>query len=145
MNFRTTVLQGGKTATGIEIPAEVVEGLGAGKRPLVQVTINGYTYRSAVAVMDGRFMVGVSADVRAKAGVAGGDEVDVGIELDTAPREVAVPDDFAKVLRTDKRASAKFDSLSYSGKLRLVAPIDNAKKPETRQRNIDKAMAELTS
>jgi hypothetical protein len=145
MNFRTTVLQGGKTATGIEVPAEVVEALEAGKRPLVQVTINGYTYRSAVAVMGGRFMVGVSADVRARAGVAGGDEVEVGIELDTAPREVSVPDDFAEVLRKDRRASAKFDSLSYSGKLRLVAPIDNAKKPETRQRNIDKAMAELTS
>jgi len=62
MRFRTTVLQGGKTATGIRVPDEVVEALGSGKRPAVRVTINGFTYRSTVAVMDGAYMVGVSAE-----------------------------------------------------------------------------------
>ena len=143
MKFRGTILQGGKTATGIEIPTEVVEGLGSGKRPAVRMTINGYTYRSTVATMDGKFMVGVSAEVREAAGVAGGDTVDVEIELDTAPREVEVPGDFAAALDSDPKAKAKFDTLSYSGKLRLVAPVANAKKPETRERNIDKALAEL--
>lgn len=143
MQFRTTILQGGKTATGIEVPPEIVEGLGSGKRPAVRVTINGYTYRSTVAVMGGKFMIGVSAEVREAAGVAAGDTVDVALELDTAPREVEVPDDFAAALMKDKQASAKFDSLSFSGKLRLVAPVANGKTPETRQRNIDKALAEL--
>ena len=143
MQFRTTILQGGKTATGIEVPPEIVEGLGSGKRPAVRVTINGYTYRSTVAVMGGKFMIGVSAEVREAAGVAASDTVDVALELDTAPREVEVPDDFAAALKKDSKASAKFDSLSYSGKLRLVAPVANGKTPETRQRNIDKALAEL--
>jgi hypothetical protein len=143
MKFRTTILRAGKTATGIEVPPSVVEELGSGKRPAVAVTINGYTYRSTVATMDGKFMIGVSAEVRSGAGVEGGDEVDVKLELDTKPREVTVPEDFAAALRADPKASAKFESLSYSGRLRLTAPIENAKKPETRQRNIDKSLAEL--
>lgn len=85
MRFHTTILQGDKTATGIQIPDEVVEALGTGKRPPIRVTIKGYTYRSAVAVLGGVYMVGVSAENRAGAGVKGGDEVDVDIELDTAP------------------------------------------------------------
>ncbi|HEU4399510.1 MAG TPA: DUF1905 domain-containing protein, partial [Actinomycetota bacterium] len=92
MRFRTTIRQSGKTATGIQVPDEVVEALGSGKRPAVRVTINGYTYRSTVAVLSGVYMVGVNADHRAGAGVAGGDEVEVDIELDTARREVSVPD-----------------------------------------------------
>jgi uncharacterized protein DUF1905 len=98
MRFRTTIKQSGKTATGIQVPEEVIEALGSGKRPAVKVTINGYTYRSTVAVMGGLYMVGVNAKNRTSAGVAGGDEVDVEIELDTAPREVTVPDDFAAAL-----------------------------------------------
>jgi hypothetical protein len=86
MRFRTTIQQSGKTATGIQVPEQVIEALGSGRRPAVKVTINGYTYRSSVAVLGGRYMVGVSAEHRAGAVVAGGDEVDVDIELDTAPR-----------------------------------------------------------
>src|SRR5215213_8957422 len=98
MKFRTTLELGGKTATGFQIPAEVVEALGSGKRPTVRVTINGYTYRNTVAVMGGVFMLGVSAEHRAAAGVQAGNEIDVDIELDTAPREVTVPPDFADAL-----------------------------------------------
>ena len=83
MKFHTRLLQSGKTAVGIQVPNEVVEALGAGKRPPVRVTINGYTYRNTIAVMGGVFMVGVSAENRENANVAGGDEVDVDIELDT--------------------------------------------------------------
>jgi antitoxin component of MazEF toxin-antitoxin module len=86
MKLDTTVLQTGKTTTGIEVPSEVVEALGAGKRPAVTVTVNGYTYRSTIASMGGRFMLPVSADVRQQAGIAGGDAVEVTIERDTAPR-----------------------------------------------------------
>lgn len=104
MRFHTTILQGGKTATGIRVPDDVVEGLGAGKRPPVSVTINGYTYRSTVSVMGGAYMVGVSAENRAGAGVAGGDQVDVEIELDTAPRDVTLPSDFAAALDAEPAA-----------------------------------------
>lgn len=91
MKFHALIEGAGKTAAGIEVPAEVVTALGQTKRPPVRVTINGYTYRSTVATVGGRFMVGVSNEVRANAGVAAGDEVEVEMVLDTAPREVAVP------------------------------------------------------
>ena len=104
MRFRTTIQQSGKTATGIQVPAEVVDALGAGKRPPVTVTINGYTYRSTVAVVSGVYMVGVSAEHRAGARVAGGDEVEVDVDLDTAPREVDVPAGFAAALAAEPEA-----------------------------------------
>src|SRR6185312_11389381 len=121
VKFRTKLLTAGKTATGIEVPSKVMEGLGAGKKPAVRVTINGYTYRSTVATVNGKSMVGVSEEVRQNAGVTGGDTVDVEMELDTAPREVAVPPDLAQALAKDAKAKKYFDSLSYSGKVRLVA------------------------
>ncbi|TMB56174.1 MAG: DUF1905 domain-containing protein [Chloroflexi bacterium] len=143
MRFRTTILQAGKTATGIHIPDEVVEALGAGRRPPVRVTVNGYAYRSTVAVVDGRFMVGVSADNRAAAGVKGGDEVDVQIELDTAPRELSVPADFAAALDAEPAARATFDALSYSNRSFHVLSIEGAKTDETRQRRIAKSVTVL--
>jgi hypothetical protein len=143
MRFHTTILQGDKTATGIRVPDEVVEALGAGKRPPVRVTINGYTYRSTVAVMGGTYMVGVSADNRAGAGVAGGDEVDVDLELDTAPREVTVPPDFAAALDAEPTARRTFDGLSYSNRSWHVLSIEGAKSDETRQRRIAKSVDAL--
>ena len=143
MRFRTTLLQSDKTATGIQIPDEVVESLGAGKRPAVRVTINGFTYRSTVAVMGGVYMVGVSAENRAGAGVSGGDEIDVDIELDTAPREVTVPDDFAAALDAEPEARRTFDGLSYSNKSWHVLQVQGAKTDETRQRRIGKSVEML--
>jgi hypothetical protein len=112
VRFRATIEQGGKTATGIQVPEEVIQALGSGKRPAVTVTINGYTYRSTVAVLGGRYMVGVSAEHRAGAGVAGGDEVEVDVDLDTAPRAVDVPADFAAALAAEPEARRTFDGLS---------------------------------
>ena len=143
MRFHTTILQAGKTATGIRIPDEIVEGLGAGKRPPVRVTINGFTYRSTVAVMGGDYMVGVNADNRAGAGVAGGDQVDVDIELDTAPREVAVPADFAAALDAEPDARRTFDKLSNSNKGWHTGQIEGAKTDETRQRRIARSIDAL--
>jgi hypothetical protein len=139
--FRTTLLSNGKTATGVAVPPEVVERLGAGKRPPVRVTIGGHTYRSTVAVMGGVFMLGVSAENRAKAGVAAGDEVDVTLDLDTAPREVAVPDDLAAAL--DAGARAFFDGLSPSLRQWHVQSVEGAKTAETRQRRVAKSAAML--
>jgi hypothetical protein len=143
MRFRTTIEQGGKTATGIRVPEEVVASLGAGKRPAVRVTIRGHTYRSTVASMGGVFMVGVSAENRASAGVAAGDQVDVDIELDTAPREVTVPPDFANALKRDAAAKRTFDGLSNSNKQWHVLSIEGAKTTETRQRRIAKSVGTL--
>ncbi len=143
MRFRGIVQLSGKTATGIEVPEGVVASLGPGKRPAVLVTINEYTYRSSVAPMGGRFMVPVSAEVRANAGVAAGDEVDVDLELDTQPRQVTVPADFAAALDRDADARRAFGALSYSRQLRHVLAIEGAKTPETRQRRIGKAISEL--
>jgi hypothetical protein len=143
MRFHTTILQGDKTATGIRIPDEVVEALGAGKRPPVKVTINGFTYRSTIATVSGQPMVGVSAENRAGAGVAGGDEVDDDIELDTAPREVAVPPDFAAALDAEPKARATFDGLSNSNKGWHVGSVTGAKTEETRQRRIAKSVEML--
>ena len=143
MRFRTTILQGDKTATGIQVPDEIVAALGSGKRAKVLVTINGYTYRNSVAPMGGVYMVGVSADVRQAAGVAGGDEVDIDIELDTAPRVVTEPDDLTAALDAEPEARRMFDSLSYSNKNWHVSQVEGAKTDETRQRRITKSVEAL--
>jgi hypothetical protein len=136
MNFRATIQRSGKTATGIRVPDDVVAALGSGKRPAVRVTINGHTYRSTIAPMGGAFMLPVSAEVRDRAAVTAGDEVEIQVELDTQPREVTLPSDFAEALDRDSDAKRFFDGLSYSNKRRMVLPIEQAKTAETRQRRI---------
>ncbi len=143
MKFHSVVQLGGKTATGIPVPEEVVANLGSSKRPPVRVTINGHTYRSTLASRSGHFMLPISAENRSSAGVAAGDEVEVDIELDTAPREVTVPPELAEALERDSDAKSYFDGLSYSQKQRHVLPIEQAKTAETRQRRIDKALGML--
>jgi Bacteriocin-protection, YdeI or OmpD-Associated/Domain of unknown function (DUF1905) len=143
MRFHTTLLQTGPTATGMEVPDKIVEALGAGKRPPVRVTINGYTYRNTIAVMGGVSMVGVSAEHRAGAGISGGDEIDVEIELDREPRVVSLPADFAEALDRDPEARRFFDGLSYSARQWHVLSVEGAKTAETRQRRIEKSVAML--
>jgi hypothetical protein len=143
MKFRSTLRLGGKTATGIPVPAEVVESLGKGKRPPVRVTINGHSYRSTIASLGGEYMLPVSAEHRKGAGVAAGDEVDIDLELDTEPRQVTVPADFAEALERAPAAKQSFDSLPYSHQSRHVLAIGEAKTAETRQRRIDKAISML--
>lgn len=141
--FRTKVLAAGKTAAGVEVPEKVVLGLGSTKRPMVKATINGYTYRSSIARMGGRFMLSVSNDVRSRTGVVPGETIDIDVELDTDKRDVEVPPELAKALAKDAKAKKYFESLSYSRKYALAAPISNGKTPETRQRNLAKALANL--
>jgi Bacteriocin-protection, YdeI or OmpD-Associated/Domain of unknown function (DUF1905) len=143
VKFRTTIITAGKTATGIEIPPEIIDAMNSGKRPPVKITINNKTYRSTVAVMGGQYMVGVSAQNRDLTGVAGGDEVDVYIELDTEPREVAIPEDLAKALKADPTTKQFWATLTPSQQGAQVATIESAKTAETRARRIDKTMAML--
>lgn len=143
MRFRTTILQTGKTAAGIEVPEEVVQALGAGRRPPVRVTINGYSYRNTIAVMGGTYMIGVSNEHRAASGLAGGDVVDVELELDTAPGEVTVPPDLDAALDAEPAARATFDRLSYSNRSWHVLAVEGAKSEETRRRRIAKSIEAL--
>lgn len=143
MQLRAEVIPTGKTTTGITVTDGQVASLGAGKRPPVTVTINGYTWRTTIAPMGGANWIGISAEHRAGARVAAGDTVDVTVELDTAPREVEVPTDLAEALAATPEAKTFFETLSYSNKRRHVESILGAKTAETRQRRIDKAVAQL--
>jgi hypothetical protein len=143
MRFRTTIKQSGKTATGIEIPEPVMDALAGGRRPPVRVTIGSYTYRSTVATVDGKPMVGLSAEHRAGAGVEGGQEVEVDIALDTQKREVIVPAELAAALDAEPRARATFDALSPSNKSWHVLQVTGAKTIETRDRRIARSIEAL--
>jgi hypothetical protein len=143
VKFTTTLLQAGKTATGFRVPAEVMEALASGKKPAVSVTINGFTYRSTVATVDGHPMVGVSDAVRRASGVAGGDKIEIDLALDTAPREVTVPPDLTAALDRDPVARQTFDGLSFSNKQFWTVSVEGAKTDETRLRRIEKAIATL--
>jgi hypothetical protein len=143
MRFHGVVEAHGRTATGIEVPAQVVTALGSGRRPKVRATVNGHTYRSSVAVMGGRFLLGISAEVRAASGVAAGDEVDIDLELDTDVRTVDVPADLAAALDAEPAARAAFDALSYSNQSRYVLAVEGAKTDQTRQRRIGRTVDDL--
>ena len=143
--FKTTVMKAeGMNATGLPVPAAVVDKLGGGKRPKVTVTIKGYTYRSTVAVYGGEFFLPLAAVHRDAAGVNAGQPVQVTVELDAAPREVEVPKDLAAAL---KRAGvrAAFDALAFTHRKEHVRAIEEAKALETRARRIDKAVAMVAS
>jgi Bacteriocin-protection, YdeI or OmpD-Associated/Domain of unknown function (DUF1905) len=141
--FRALVRLDGKTATGIEVPAETMSALGASKRPVVSVTINGFTYRSTVGTMGGRHLLPVSAEARSKAAVEAGDQVTVELALDLQPRTVDVPAALAAALASEPAAHRAFDALSYSAQRRHVLAVDGAKLAATRQRRVDAIVNEL--
>jgi len=139
MRFTATVIPSGN-ATGVEVPAEVVEALGGGRRPPVVITINGHTWRSRIALMRGQILIGISAAHRKGSGIEAGDLVEVEVSLDEEPRVVEEPADFAAALDADPAVRAAYDRLASSHKRQHVLAIEGAKKPETRQRRIDKAI-----
>ena len=143
MKFKTTILQTGVNTTGIEVSEKMLEQLGGGKRPLVMVTVNNYTYRSAVGKMGNKFMVGLSAENRKNANVSGGDNVEVTMELDTAPRIIEIPEDLQKALDKSKPVKAKFEALAPGKKKAMVHSITDAKSAETRARRIEKTIEGL--
>ena len=141
MRFQSRVELGGKTATGIPVPDEVVASLGDSNRPAVTITVNDHTYRTTAVRMGGRFLVPLSAEHRAAAGLSAGDEVTVDIALDTAPREVALPADLEAAM--DDAARTTYDGLSYTHRKEWVRWVEEAKKPETRATRIEKTVAGL--
>jgi hypothetical protein len=142
MKFRADV-EPTEPMRGLEVPEEVVEALGGGKRPPVTITINGHSWKSRIAIMRDRHLIGLSNANRQAAGVATGDEVEVEVELDVEPRVVVESTDFAHALDADPAARAAYDRLSYSRKREHVRAIESAKKPETRSRRIEAAVAHL--
>ena len=143
--FRTEVLRGGRNATGLEVPPRALEELGTHKRPAVIVDVAGHRYPSTVAVMGGRYLVPLSAENRRLAGVGAGDVVQVTLTVDTTLRVVEVPDDLAAALAAHPAAAARFSSLSNSAKRRYTLSVEGAKTAETRQRRVQRAVAELAS
>jgi hypothetical protein len=141
MRFASSVELGGKTATGIAVPDDVIAGLGGGNRPPVTITVNGYTYRTTAVRMGGRFLVPLSAENRTAAGLAAGDDISVEIALDTAPREVELPADLESAM--DQTARTAYDGLSYTHRKEWVRWVEDAKKPETRAARIEKTVAGL--
>jgi hypothetical protein len=136
VTFRATLETNGLTATGLEVPDAVVEQLGHGKRPPVRATIGTHTYATTVARMGGRFLVPVSAENRAAAGVAAGDDLEVTLALDVAPRQVPVPDDLAAALARVPGARDRFEALAPSHRKEHVRSVEDAKKPETRAKRV---------
>lgn len=136
LSFETILRQERKTATGIEVPPEVVAALGSGKRAAVRVVLNGYAYRSTVAVMRGRFMLSVSAEHRHGAGIQAGDQVSVTLEVDTEPRKVEVPDDLQGALNANPATLERFGQLSYSQQRQHVLAVEGTKNPATRQHTL---------
>ena len=143
MTFRATLEQDGKTATGLEVPKEIIEALGAGKRPPVRVTLGDHTYRSTIARRGERYLVAVSAANREAAGIVAGDELDVTIALDTEPRETSVPEDLAAALDAEPKAKEFFATLTPTQRGYFVSDVESAKREETRRRRVEKAIAML--
>ena len=143
MKFRATIQLAGKTATGIDVPDDIVAALGAGNHPQVRVTLGDNSYQTSVARMGGVFKFPVSAAVREQTGLAAGDEVEVAIEVDDAPRELVIPAALSEALDRDPQAKAAFEKLSYSNQKRHVLAVEGAKTDETRQRRLGKILDEL--
>ena len=142
MEFNTKIIQTGNN-TGIEVSDKTLIELGGGKKPLVVVTINNYSYRSAVGKMGDKYMISLSAETRKNANVKGGETVEVNLELDATPRTVEVPDDLQKEFDKNKLAEVNFHKLAPSKKKALVLSITDAKTEDTRNRRIKKAIESL--
>jgi len=142
IRFHTTILQTGKNTAGIQVPEEIIEQLSSGKQPLVRVTINKYTYRSAVAVMDSKYMISFNSDHRKATGVQGGEETDVTLELDLEPRTVEIPKDLKDAL-IEANALDAFEKSAPSMKKEYVRQVEEAKAQETRERRIAKIIEKL--
>jgi Bacteriocin-protection, YdeI or OmpD-Associated/Domain of unknown function (DUF1905) len=139
MRFRAELQRTGGNTTGFAVPEDIVSGLGGG-RPKVVATVNGFTFRSSIARMGGSYWLGVSAERRQAAGVAGGEVLDVDVELDTAPRAVEVPDDLRAALDAEPAAHDFWRTVSFSNQRWHVEQLTSAKTAETRARRLARSL-----
>jgi hypothetical protein len=140
------VLQPDPTGTGtfVAVPREVNAELGLKGRPKINSVIAGHRYRGSLMPLgDGTFCLGVLKSIQESAGVKRGDTITVELELDTAPRSVDPPAALAKVLARDRKAAAAWDSLSCTDKKEMARSLEEAKRPETRERRLATALAAL--
>jgi hypothetical protein len=114
-------------------------GEGAKRFPVV-ATINGYQWRTTVTRMKGEFLVGLNREVREDASVEAGDTVTLTLALDTAPREVEVPEALAQALNADPEATAAFERLAFTHRKEFARWIAEAKREETRDRRVVQAL-----
>ncbi|MDQ7993294.1 MAG: YdeI/OmpD-associated family protein [Propionicimonas sp.] len=144
-SFRTVLKPTGGNNVGIPVPPEVVESFGRGKRVPVVVTIDGgYSFRNTIASMGGQFWLSFNADTRRATGRGAGDEVEVTLAFDDAPRVVEVPDDLAAALAANPAAASAWDKLAYSHQKAHADAIGSAKAAETRARRVAAAIEKLT-
>jgi hypothetical protein len=137
----STPLQPRGPAAAVVLDDDQVAVIGEGaKRFPVVATVNGYTWRTSVARMGGEFLVGLSKEVRTGAGVEAGDNVEVRLELDAAPREVEVPEALAVALAADPQAKASFEQMAFTHRKEYARWIAEAKKDETRDRRVRQAV-----
>lgn len=141
VRYSTTMHLVGRN-TGIPVPDEVLEALGGGRRPAVDVTVNGYRYRSTVGSMGGRALIPFSSEHRTASGIAGGNALDVELALDTAPRDTPVPGDLAAALEEAGLTEA-FARLAPSHRKAHATAVEGAKAEETRQRRIAAAVEKV--
>jgi hypothetical protein len=142
--FRTTLWASGGNNVGIVVPEDIVLSFGRGKRVPVTVTIDGgYTYRNTISSMGGQFMISFNSQTRAATGRGAGDEVEVTLELDDAPRTVETPDVLAQAFTAEPAAAAAWAKLSYSKQRAHAEAITTAKTEETRSRRLEKVLHEL--
>lgn len=130
---------------GLVVPDEVVEALGGGSRPPVVITINGHSWRSRIAHLRGRHLIGLSKANRLAAGVETGDNIVVDVTFDAEPRPAIEPHDLATALDATPAARVAFDTLTVSQRRELIRGIEAAKRPETRARRIDSVILKLTT
>jgi hypothetical protein len=142
VTYKTKIIQTGNN-TGIHVPETILDKLNGGKRPLVKVTLNDYSYRSAVGKMNDKFMISLSAESRKNANVKGGDTLEVTLELDTESRTVELPPDLQTALDKNKAAKAAFDKLAPSKKKAIALSITEAKTEATKIKRIEKAVHSL--
>jgi hypothetical protein len=143
MHFDAKLELDGKTATGITVPSEIIDSLGAGRRPAVQVTVNGHTFSTTIGSMKGAFKIPVSAERRRLIHAEAGESIRVTIVVDDAPTEIEVPTDLAEALETDQAAADFFAALTASQRKGFITPIQDAKTADTRARRVEKALTAL--
>jgi hypothetical protein len=132
--FKTTILLDGSMCV-IPLTFDPKSVFGKVRAP-VKVTVNGYTYRSTVASMGGPPFIPLRRSHREAARLEGNETLSVRLDLDTDTREVKPPTDLVKALKAAPPAWDRWRELSYTHQREYAEAVQDAKKPDTRERRI---------